>query len=119
MSHITDYKDAASSAEEVLHHGMSDAGCSVCRKLRLPVPYSMSTHYEALQDAAANGCELCDLFRQVSEVACSGAGVLVQDSDVIWVFTNADAKYGHLTEMNVSRECRRDDEGLWGGECTL
>jgi len=92
MSNTPDPDDKASfsqaeSSEEELDHRVSVENCQVCWELQLPVPENVETTYADLQRRAADGCELCELLRRMSEAACSDAstGTVIQSTDAVFV----------------------------------
>lgn len=59
--------------EEEFEHETNDSGCQVCRDLWLPMQ-DIETTYAELQRTAADGCDLCDLFRQACETVSQSEG---------------------------------------------
>ena len=91
------------SPERDLVHKMHDSGCQVCQSLRFPNPEPLWTSYAELQHAANDGCEPCDLLRQVSETVCKSMKISPDDAERICVSDGGNSDGEGLPVILVDR----------------
>jgi len=92
--------------------------CEVCRELALPYTSRSVTTYAKLQRAAADGCELCELLRRLSEWACTDAGRSTPaDDETIHVWPGNRGDHEHAVLLKVCRPLA--DSGFYKTEGTF
>jgi hypothetical protein len=80
-------------SSSVSRDGLGKIDCTVCGKLREipPAHPGYDVTHAKLKDAAARGCQLCDLLRQVSEVAHGVHSVNNEASVSVYPHNNHDS----------------------------